>query len=201
MELWYESLDYSCITPKSLLGALRETGKKRVLFGWKKTVLNWQSNQYIFTSLPLFSSLYTPLSPTMLSFISKRRNKKRVMSVGGKLRTWPGTQVELSWTRKQCYWTFAHKSSPILKSILHLHLHTLAQKGTKTNHLWENDVIYSINKNLWLQTFHANLVNHFWLYLSNVSLKSCKTSLDMSMQWACHSQSFASSFATLFPHY
>lgn len=133
MELWYESLDYSCITPKSLLGALRETENKRVLLGWKKTVLNWRSNQYIFTSLPLFSSLYTPPSPTTLSFISKRKNRKRVMSVGGKLRTWPGTEVELSWTRKQSarYWTFAHKSSPILKSILHLLLHTLAQKGTK----------------------------------------------------------------------
>lgn len=133
MELWYESLDYSCITPKSLLGALRETENKRVLLGWKKKVLNWRSNQYIFTSLPLFSSLYTPPSPTTLSFISKRRNRKRVMSVGGKLRTWPGTEVELSWTRKQSahYWTFAHKSSPILKSILHFLLHTLAQKGTK----------------------------------------------------------------------
>lgn len=100
-QLWYESLDCSCITPKSLLGAIRDREKKRVLLGWKKTVLNWRSSQYIFTSLPLFSSLYAPPSSMILSFISKRKNRKRLMNVGGKLRTWPGTQVELSWTQKQ----------------------------------------------------------------------------------------------------
>lgn len=54
-----------------------------------------------FYKSPLYSSPFITLNPPQHFLLSQQGETGSECWVGGKLRTWPGAEVELNWTQKE----------------------------------------------------------------------------------------------------